>query len=946
MPALTSRLRLLLAVWCARQPQGSSGLEFSLPDLERLSLAQQERCGQLAAQARQSKQSLARAARLGAPPKVHAQLSRLLKKNLNHLAQAKQEAGVLEQAVRIYGLLLRQAPAWLGQGGKPEAPSPEEALGQAQEALDQIRHTGERCRRLADAHRLLERREAALATGAQAVLDRAAKLRPMIDALARRLEALAGRPEPLPPDLGAPPELARLQRDLEQAHGRAAALDLDWKPLRQRGAQRQKSRELVRCAWEQANRRAGDAEQDLTRARKQALAAALGLGRAAVAAGRAATEMEKMLGSLRPRELAGQIAACRARAKACSTLAAGARERLTGLQRAHSRLPSLEIPPLAPPMAATSAGPLPELERLEQLMERARELYQAQVAQALADERQANQRQAREASERLEKAAQGRKQLRRKLAQRQEQARRTLAEMQQSRHEAQDRQEQLEKARAELESGKRLALKWREELGQAQAEAESWRRVAAGLRRENAQALQESRAQRRALQKDADALQARVEELQEQMRSLALLTTVAARPAEPSPRKVESALLHLAAARRRLAQAGKKVAVHAALILGLGSALVLASPNLPATATLRDHTRAMATLQLRAEVLAQVPATELKVSLVPLGQPLMPLGLLDDQQFTGLAARAGLSPYALYRSIRAAHPDSVALELAGVERLARQSQALAQRHPLIFSDLAGRSLPPGFSQLLDPAPAPQAALHRFTDRLYRDYRRLGYGPAQALAAVLTNQQAAGQWVSSNRLPSSYLGRVRPVRAVEKMGLSEFLARLTPYIAERSRRYLTSLGKRPPANLERYSRDLAFDMYGAAKRFQVPLSYLLAIAHQETFYANVLGDDNLSASPFQIWRPTLPHILRSMAAAGFAPPPIRIRLQNHLTLATYLAAFHLRELMLEASAPATKRHRAYVDMDKVMLRYNGSHLYAGRVAVRRAELSRFIAVGGS
>jgi hypothetical protein len=469
--------------------------------------------------------------------------------------------------------------------------------------------------------------------------------------------------------------------------------------------------------------------------------------------------------------------------------------------------------------------------------------------------------------------------------------------------------------------------------------------VAQGLRRENAQAQQESRAQRRALQKDTEALQARVEELREQMRSLALLTAVAARP-EPAPRQVESALWRLALARRRLALAGKKVAAHAVLVLGLGAALVLASPSLPAKATLRDHTQAMATLQLRAEVLAQAPATELKVRLVPLDQPLMPLGLLEDAQFTGLAAQAGLSPYSLYRSIRAAHPRSIALELAGVERLARRSRLLAQRHPQIFADLAGRSLPPGFSELVERAPASPAALNRFTDRLYRDYRRLGYGQGQALAAVVTNQQAARQWVGAGRLPASYLGRVRPVPAVEAMGLGEFLDRLSPYIAERSRRYLTRLGKRPPANLERYSRDLAFDMYGAAKRFQVPLSFLLAIAHQETYYANVLGDDNLSASPFQIWRPTLPHILRSMAAAGFAPPPEHIRLQNHLTLATYLAAFHLRELMLEAGVPAGKRHRAYVDMDKVMLRYNGSPLYAGRVAVRRAELNRFVAVGGS
>lgn len=941
-PALASRLRLLLAVWCARLPHGSSGLEFCLADLERLALTHRERSGKLAAQARQSKQSLDRAARLGAPPKVQTQLSRLLKNKLNHLAQARQEQGLLEQAVAIYAELLRLAPAWLEQGQPAGIPSLETPLGQAQEATAQIRHGRERCRRLAGAARRLDSRPIALAP--QSPLEQASQLRPHIDALAQRLEDLARHPLPLPPDLGAPPELARLQRDLERAHGRAAALELEWEQLCERAAVRRKSRARLRAAWEQASRRAAAAEDDLTQARGRALALALDLGRSAVAAGRAAAEMEDMLGSLRPRELAEQIAACRERAKACSALAAGLRERLAGLDQDHGRLPAPEAWPPAQPWAAP-AGPLPGLARLEGLMGRARELYQAQVARALAGEREAYQRQAREASERLEKAAHSREQLRRKLAQRQEQARMALAEMQQSQSRAQDRQEQLEKTRAELESGKRLALEWREELGRAQAEAESWRRVASGLRKENTQALQESRAQSLALRKDAEALQARVEELQEQMRSLALLTAVSAQPAQSGPGAVEQALTRLAVARRRLAQAGRKVALHAVLILGLGAALVLASPNQPAKATLRDHTRAMATLQLRADVLAQAPAAELKVSLVPLDQPLMPLGLLDDPQFTGLAAQAGLSPYALYRSIRAAHPDSIALELAGVERLVRQSQALAQRHPLIFADLAGRALPPGFSQLLNLAPAGQAALQRFTDRLYRDYRHLGYGRDQALSAVLTNQEAAAQWVRANSLPGSYLGRVRPVPAVEKMGLDEFLNRLTPYIAERSRRYMISLGKRPPANLERYSRDLASDMFGAAKLFQVPLSYLLAIAHQETFYANVLGDDNLSASPFQIWRPTLPHILRSMAAAGFSPPPEHIRLQNHLTLATYLAAFHLRELMLEASVPAGKRLRAYVDMDKVMLRYNGSHLYAGRVALRRAELSRFIAVGG-
>ena len=277
-PPLASRLRLLLAVWCARLPQGSSGLEFSLPDLERLSLAHQQRCRQLAAQARQARQSLARAARLAAVPKVQAHFSRLLKKNLNHLTQAKQESELLEQAVAIYSLLLRQAPARLEQGQPLEPPDLERPLAQAQVALAQIRHSRERCRRLTRAARRLERREAALATGAQALRDQAARLRPVTEALARRLETLADRPAPLPPNLQAPPELARLQGELEQAHGRAVAMGLGWRQLSGHQARRQRSRALLRSIWEQTDRRAGDAERDLTRAREQALAGGPGRG--------------------------------------------------------------------------------------------------------------------------------------------------------------------------------------------------------------------------------------------------------------------------------------------------------------------------------------------------------------------------------------------------------------------------------------------------------------------------------------------------------------------------------------------------------------------------------------------------------------------------------------------------------------------------------------------
>jgi hypothetical protein len=46
-------------------------------------------------------------------------------------------------------------------------------------------------------------------------------------------------------------------------------------------------------------------------------------------------------------------------------------------------------------------------------------------------------------------------------------------------------------------------------------------------------------------------------------------------------------------------------------------------------------------------------------------------------------------------------------------------------------------------------------------------------------------------------------------------------------------------------------------------------------------------------------------------------------------------------MQDAYTPATRRKPARIDMDKVLLRYNGSSRYAGRVAKRQRALARFV-----
>ena len=279
---------------------------------------------------------------------------------------------------------MEQAPAWLERGPQSAPPSPEESLALAQESLDQLRHDRERCRHLARAARRVGQRNAALNEQVQALRAQAGELRPVIDTLSVRLQTMGSQPEPLPSHLGMPPELARLQADIDQTRGRAAALSVEWERVCARRIRRQKHLALVRAAWEQAAQGAVRDERNLSRARDRALAEALALGRAAVAAGRAAAEMEKLLGPLRPRELAEAIGACRKRAAAWTALAAGARRQLAGLDQAQSLLPGLGAPPAAEPAQSPSAS-LPEPALLEDLSRRVREIHQEQVTQALAE---------------------------------------------------------------------------------------------------------------------------------------------------------------------------------------------------------------------------------------------------------------------------------------------------------------------------------------------------------------------------------------------------------------------------------------------------------------------------------------------------------------------------------------------------------------------------------
>jgi hypothetical protein len=558
------------------------------------------------------------------------------------------------------------------------------------------------------------------------------------------------------------------------------------------------------------------------------------------------------------------------------------------------------------------------------------------------------------------------------------QARFELAEAKRLMHEANAERDQISQALAtekaararqalDLLEGKAVAV----EVAATQSEAGRWASMAqdlAGALTLTGLAHQEEVADLRA---EVDRLHAEASTLQEQLGRIAQMVTLADmatdKPAQPvsvrvtplSSEQVDRTLDRLATVRRRLSELGRSTVGHWTAIAALATGLTFAAPSASSIATRSDAplTAPRPVLEqisqrLTPEPLINLPAhvvktplplgrAGLEVNLLPLRPTRQPLSGEVKTQVRDLAKKAGLSPRVLITSARAIYAGRPAVEARELTELAETARALASRHPLIFRELAQKGLPPSAKALAAVKPAAEKAQGLFLDRLYREYRNLGFSPEESLGACAANEHAIKQLNKSWQPPKVYLGKVQPVGAIEAMKINEFLARMTPYIKDKLNIFLRQREMTYSGDLDRYAKNLAFDMYCAAKRFSVPVTFLMAIAHQETWYANVLGDADRSASPFQIYEPTRILIANSMKRMGLVPPPGDIRLEHHLTMATYMAAFHVRELMQESVLPATKRHGSRIDMNKVMKRYNGSSRYSGQVAKRKRSLAKFV-----
>ena len=231
----------------------------------------------------------------------------------------------------------------------------------------------------------------------------------------------------------------------------------------------------------------------------------------------------------------------------------------------------------------------------------------------------------------------------------------------------------------------------------------------------------------------------------------------------------------------------------------------------------------------------------------------------------------------------------------------------------------------------------------FYDRLYADFRALGASPEDSLTMILNNARYHAE-SSANRPQMEFAGRLKPIPELEGLSQAGFTRVVTPYFKANIKAFISHPAfayAHKPEQIGEYAQQLASDMYTACEAFGVPKTLLISITHQESYFANVLGDNSLSASPFQIYRPTKPLIVKHMGENGLMIPKVPTRLQDHLTLATYMAAFHVSQLIENSTRSWKKNKPPLCDLDQVALSYNGGEAYPPAVYRKKLRLMGYL-----
>ncbi|MBU2551977.1 MAG: hypothetical protein KKB20_26440, partial [Proteobacteria bacterium] len=317
---------------------------------------------------------------------------------------------------------------------------------------------------------------------------------------------------------------------------------------------------------------------------------------------------------------------------------------------------------------------------------------------------------------------------------------------------------------------------------------------------------------------------------------------------------------------------------------------------------------------------------------------------LVRDEISALARQVGLEPREYIGYLRRQFKPGQTVRLPKLMDLRNAFEHLDGEFPYISYDFRGAY--PELTQvqtLYALARSADSAECHFWDRLYGDYRLLGADPSICLNMILANANRYAAW-RDHRPDVAFVGRLKPIPELEKAGPARFLRIMVPYIKAHVRAITSNeiyAYAHKPDQIDEYARRFAEDLYVASKAFGVPLTLMVAISHQESYFANVLGDRSRSASPFQIWEPTKPFILSQMDKQGIQVPGVPKRLQDHLTLATYMAAFYLGQLIEQHTVAAPKDGPPRCNLARVALSYNGGQAYPGAVERKQQRLSAYL-----
>lgn len=313
------------------------------------------------------------------------------------------------------------------------------------------------------------------------------------------------------------------------------------------------------------------------------------------------------------------------------------------------------------------------------------------------------------------------------------------------------------------------------------------------------------------------------------------------------------------------------------------------------------------------------------------------------REIDALAQNLGIEPEAYLILVKRLFSPGQTVSLHRLQAPDVSFQVLKWHFPHVAGDFKDIPLKPshmGALYKMAAQMAPDECL--FWDRLYADYRALNSESAESLGMILKNMDFHRENNAAGA--REFAGRLKPIPELEKLGLAGFTKVITPYFRANIKAFTSHPAfsyAHKAEEIDEYARRLAQDMFISAKLFGVPRTLMISIAHQESYFANVLGDNSMSASPFQIYNPTKPLIIKSMNNKGLAVPGVPQRLQDNLTLATYMAANHLSDLMDKSSRSWAKGKKLLCDLDRVALSYNGGEAYPPAVYGKKVRLMGYL-----